>query len=519
MKQILLSITAVSFSAVLFAQPGTLDASFGTGGIVTTNINGHFDEAFGIALQPDGKILAAGYAHNGSDEDFAVVRYLPNGTPDNSFGTNGHVVVPIGNGSDEAMAVLVQPDGKIVLAGYAYSGTTNSDYAVLRLLANGTIDSSFGTNGMVMTDFSYGPDYAFTAALQADGKILVAGAASDAPNGNVGIVRYNTNGTLDNTFNGTGIVSTDMTGDYDMGYSMQVQTDGKIVVAGYAHLNNHYVFSVARYLTNGTLDNTFGTNGYTLTPVGTQEDIGIEMAIQADGKIVVGGYSWDATMSGTDFALVRYTAAGVPDNTFGTGGKVVVPTTNSDYARAVTIQPDGKIVLSGQIATTASDMDFQTMRFLPNGTLDNTFNGNGVSILPLSTGTDVALAALMQPDGKILIGGMAGDNGTDINFALVRYFSGIESTDAVSENKFSATVYPNPVAQQAHIEYTLTNASDVSVQLTDLRGRTISTVLNKVPREAGTHRETLLLPENLSAGMYSLILSSGQGQVCLEIVK
>jgi len=206
-------------------------------------------------------------------------------------------------GSDYGFSVALQPDGKIVVAGYA-----GGDFALARYNSDGALDTSFGSGGKVTTDFggSYHPD-GFSVALQPDGKIVVAGYAG----GDFALARYNSDGALDTSFGSGGKVTTDFGGS-DAGYSVALQPDGKIVVAGYAGLD----FALARYNSDGALDTSFGTGGKVTTDFSGGRDVGYSVALQPDGKIVVAGYA------GVDFALARYNSDGALDTSFGSGGKV-----------------------------------------------------------------------------------------------------------------------------------------------------------------------------------------------------
>jgi uncharacterized delta-60 repeat protein len=337
-----------------FAE-GSLDTTFGTGGIVTTDI-GSSDVARSVVLQSDGKIVVAGYATDpGGSDDFAVVRYNPDGSPDGSFGTGGIVTTGISGGDARANSVVLQSDGKIVVAGT----NGNDDFAVARYTTAGSLDTTFGTGGIVTTDID-DEDEANSVVLQSDGKIVVAGEAD----GDFAVVRYTTAGVLDTTFGGgDGKVTTNIAGAASAN-SVVLQSDGKIVVAGYADDND---FAVVRYTTAGVLDpdfggdGTFGAPGIVTTDIGTDIDRAYSVVLQSDGKIVVAGY---ARMGLTDdIAVARYTTAGSLDTTFGTGGIVTTPIgTSTDRAYSVVLQSDGKIVVAGS-ARFGSTNKFAVVRY------------------------------------------------------------------------------------------------------------------------------------------------------------
>ena len=257
--------------------------------------------AFALAIQSDGKIVAAGKSSNGSTHDFALVRYNTNGSLDTSFGTGGIVTTLVGI-SGGAYALGLQSDGKIVAAGSSSNGS-NYDFALVRYNADGSLDTSFGTGGIVTTTVGSSDDYASTLGIQSDGKIVAAGYSYNGSNYDFALVRYNTNGSFDTSFGTGGIVTTPVGSSDDYARTLGIQSDGKIVAAGYSSNGSTYDFALVRYNTNGSLDTTFGTGGIVTTPVGSS-GIAYALGLQSDGKIVAAGYSSNG--STYDFALVRY---------------------------------------------------------------------------------------------------------------------------------------------------------------------------------------------------------------------
>ena len=289
------------FALYRYNTDGSLDSSFGTGGKVFTAVGSGNDFAYSVAIQTDGKIVVAGY----SNQDFALVRYNTDGSLDTSFGTGGKVTTEVGSGTARAYSVAIQTDGKIVAAGYSTSG--NQDFALVRYNTNGTLDSNFGTGGKVTTDIGSG-DIAQSVAIQTDGKIVVAGYSDNGSNADFALVRYNTDGTLDTNFGTGGKVITAIGSSTDAAYSVAIQSDGKIVAAGFSDNGSNADFALVRYNTDGTLDTTFDSDGKVITAIGSGTDEARSVAIQSDGKIVAAGHSENGNYY--DFALVRY--AGTP---------------------------------------------------------------------------------------------------------------------------------------------------------------------------------------------------------------
>ncbi len=337
-KSIIRAISLVfALSATVSAAPGDLDPTFGNGGIVITRGNSfnQLDYALAMAIQADGKLVVVGDGATSNNWDFAVVRYNTDGSLDNSF-NGGIVITPVSNFHDQATSVAIQADGKIVVAG---SGGPN--LAVVRYNTNGSLDTSFNGTGLVITSASSGAN---DLAIQSDGKIVVVGYSGNHPNYDSVVVRYNTNGSLDASFNGTGIVITQGSG---VASSLAIQADGKIVSAG----GSQNSFAVFRYNPNGSLDTSFNGTGIVITPVGNSSSAS-DLAIQSDGKIVVVGESRIVTddFRTGDFAVVRYNPNGSPDTSFGGTGKVIISVGNSyEFVSSVAIQSNGKIVVAGTI--------------------------------------------------------------------------------------------------------------------------------------------------------------------------
>jgi uncharacterized delta-60 repeat protein len=326
---------------------GSLDTSFGTGGKVTTAIGAGHEEVYAIAIQSDGKIVAAGISDNGTNYDFALARYNSNGSLDTTFGTDGKVTTAIGTDYDEAYAIAIQADGKIVAAGYSHNGS-DADFALARYNSDGSLDTGFGTGGKVTTAIGAGSDGAYAIAIQSDGKIVAAGYSHNGSNEDFALARYNTDGSLDTDFGTGGKVTTAIGSSYDYALAIAIQVDGKIVAAGYSDIgSNNADFALARYNTDGSLDTSFDTDGKVTTAIGSGHDEAYAIAIQSDGKIVVAGDSSNG--SDNDFALARYNTNGSLDTSFDTDGQVTTAIGSStDIAKAIAIQSDGKIVAAGR---------------------------------------------------------------------------------------------------------------------------------------------------------------------------
>lgn len=397
---------------------GTLDTNFDGDGRVLTDLNETGDYGIAMVLQPDGRLLVGGEVEEDFGDyqvvDLAVARYNRDGSLDPSFSGDGWVRTDLDGWDDFASAIAVQPDGKVLLA-----GTSKSDFALVRYTSDGSLDTTFDGDGWVRTDiFVYSADESKAVAVQPDGCIIVAGYATNS-NGDYdfALVRYLAHGSLDPSFGDDGRVTTDLTGDQDKGRALIIQPDGKIILAGPAKKNFHD-FAVARYLPDGSLDPSFGTGGWVFTDFDGGHDFAYAVALQMDGRILVAG---TADIDGQDdIALARYTANGLLDISFGEDGRVTTDfAAGDDYAYGLALQPDGKVIAAGY-AFNGLNFDFAVLRYTPNGSLDTSFAADGAVVTDFAGGDDLGLAVVLQPDGMIVVAGNA-FNGLNTDFALVRY--------------------------------------------------------------------------------------------------
>ncbi len=357
------------FALARYNSDGSLDTSFGANGRVTTDISGNTDNATAVGLQADGKILVAGVTSNGANNDYTLVRYNADGSLDTSFGTGGKVVLDFANSDDMAKALVIQGDGKIVVAGstnnISVAATTNQDFALARFNADGSIDTSFGAAGKVITDFAGAADYAYALALQSDGKLIAVGSSDSAgvTKTDFALARYNADGTLDTSFGTGGKVTTDFMSASDSAQALALQSDGKIIAVGWAFNGTNNDFAMARYNVDGTLDAGCGGNGKVLRDFAGTHDEASTVAIQGDGKIVVGGNTQVGTQR--DFAIARFTSFCSVDTNFGATQYVTADFAGKDdRIAALNLQSDGKIIASGYAATATGD-DFAMLRLNP----------------------------------------------------------------------------------------------------------------------------------------------------------
>jgi uncharacterized delta-60 repeat protein len=446
---------------------GFLDADPVTGfgadhtGKVTTSIGGINDQAYAIGFQSGGKIVVAGSSQNGSNYNFALVRYNTDGIIDTTFGTNGIVTTSIGGINDQAYALVIQPDDTILVAGKSSinSSGTEFNFALAKYNADGTLDNDpttgFGADhtGKVTTSIGGTDDEAYALGIQSDGSIVVAGTSQNGSNYNFALVRYNANGTIDaDPVTGfgaahTGIVTTSIGTNHDFATDLVILSGDnldKILVAGRSSYNSNgsvFNFALVRYNANGTIDadpvTGFGVAhtgivttqiGIITTPTGIIDDQGHALGIQSDGKIVVAGNSYDDSSIRYNFALVRYNANGTIDADPVTGfgaahtGIVTTPFGNgNNFALALGIQKSDDSILVAGSSFNSSNYDFALLRYTKNGSLDTIFGTGGIATTSIGSGIDYAYALGIQSDGKIVLAGTS-QNGSNFNFALARYW-------------------------------------------------------------------------------------------------
>ena len=414
-------------------------------GIVTTDLGSSDDQGRSIALQPDGKILVAGSSFKSSSNyDFALVRYNNNGSIDTSFSGDGILTTDFGSSLDWATSLTLQADGKILMAGSRENRL--SDFELVRYNSNGSLDVSFSGDGMLTTDFGLNNAWAESMTLQADGKILVAGYTYNSiGNYDFALVRYNNDGSLDTSFGGEGKLTTDfgtaLRPSNDVVSSIGLQTDGKILVAGYSEewfRDGAQDFALVRYNSNGSLDMSFSGDGMLTTDLGLSQEWADGMTLQADGKILLAGTSYSSS-GNYNFALVRYNSDGSLDTSFCGDGKLITDIGSIwDVSSSIELQADGKILVAGYTYNSSGNYDFALVRYNNDGSLDTSFGGAGLVITAIGPASAFAVSMTLQGDGKILLAGQSYNSSGNLDFTLVRY-----NTDGSLDTSFGAISAPN----------------------------------------------------------------------------
>ena len=321
-----------------FNNDGAVDVTFNGTGVqsIDFGLNGY---ASSMAVQSDNKIIIGGYTLDGTDGDFKVVRLNADGTLDNTFDVDAVQTIDFGGGDDILASISLQSDGKIVLGGNTSLGG-NTNFALARLNIDGSLDNTFGTVGKQITDFGISGDYVNSIAIQSDGKLIAVGYTAYGVYTHIAVARYSNDGTPDISFDGDGLL-TPLIVQGDTHYTCTaIQANGKIVAAGYTWDGIRYLFAIARYNTNGSLDNTFSDDGIQMTDLGSSESKATAIAIQSDGKILVAG------TVGDNAGIARYNVDGSLDNTFN-GAGILVTDAGSAYGVSMAVQADGKILIAG----------------------------------------------------------------------------------------------------------------------------------------------------------------------------
>lgn len=445
-------VVALLAAAVAAAAPGDLDPGFGDGGIVTTATapGAGVDFQNGLAVQSNGRIVVGGSSDMGAAAgggNWRVVRYKSNGQLDPSFGTGGVVLTnmsPVGGDDEHVWDVELQADGKVVAAGQARSATGGLDIALARFNSNGSLDTGFGSGGKVTLAVAPGSgrDNAFQVSIDNDGRVVIAGFAdmgTGAGGRNFLLARYNSNGSHDASFGNGGTVITRVApGDN----RDQVDTNGltiddedRLVVAGWADMGpgaGRGNFALARYDPDGSLDTSFDGDGIVTTAMAPGDNIDVVsgIAIDEDGKIAVSGVA-DSGGFVFDWALARYNPDGSLDASFDADGKLtanVGPGNTDDDLEDIVIQPTGRIVVGGSVSPTAIgvDSDLAVARYNPDGSLDSSFGSGGIVITNTAdgNGADEIYEVALKGDSKVVVSGECDQATTGRDVCLARYKAG-----------------------------------------------------------------------------------------------
>ncbi len=423
MKRTLLSFVAIAIALSLHAQqPGTLDLTFDTDGKVTTDINASSEAAADVLALTNGKMIVAGGTKTGTNQNLFICRYLSGGQLDSAFGINGFAVTDLG-GNEYIARLKEQPDHKLVVVGSTITGS-DGKWLIGRYWPDGAIDSAFGTNGFTTLDFGSQGDAANNLDFLPNGQIIVCGYRRYAQY-QVALARLNSNGSLDSTFGQGGTFIWTKPQPHTTANQVNVLPDGRLLVLGGSQTNNESVdFLLMRFTANGVIDSSFGVNGIRITDWGPYDDDSpAVLVIDSANRLVVAGTHYPNYGDGQP-AMARYSFDGVPDSTFGTSGKALLPIAGYQAATFYDMvrQPDGNLLLCG-IARQNLTYYFYVTRIKENTTADSTWNGTGRTFTTF-TYNPFAYSLVLQSDGRLLVAG-EDRNGTVGDIAIARYNTGL----------------------------------------------------------------------------------------------
>lgn len=497
--------------SVLNAQP-VLDNTFNGTGYHITKIDPSRDDIGGTVLvQPNGRILTGGNSFNMIGySNIAITRMKPDGTMDNSFGTGGIATIPGGFFCD--MALL--PNGKIIVAGSGVGPTNVNNYIVYRLNKNGSLDNTFGTGGSVQIDIPYTEMICTDVAIQADNKIVLGGYAGGSGGyGNLLVVRLKANGILDNSFGTAGKFTLYLPGKHSGCQTLAIQSDGKIIAAGYidtliAYAFFRYDFAAIRLNSNGTPDLAFGTAGVVRADKGTT-DMCNAAVVLSDGRIALAGYTNYLVPAG--FATLCLMSNGTIDNTFGTAGWQF-----SDFfggtavCQGIVAESDDDLVLAGYaiISTPAgSNYSVALAKLSSTGIPDPGFGTGGVDTL-LSGSSSLGCNSLaLQADGKLVFAGYryTGAHSAYLTGRCSNSLMRMESV-ALPQNDLRFTIFPNPVNSNIlNVQLSSGIENEINISLIDINGQELANWQAIGPFSGNAFQ--LLLPEQLPNGTYLLRVS------------
>ncbi len=436
-KKIVLIFLLLSSFNLLYGQVGVYDEGFGTGGKIFQLFNDGDVIPKAVVTQTDGKIIVAGSGGDFFQGLIKIVRYNVNGSMDPTFGSNGIAAIDVPSDQDPLQTLTIQQDGKIIAGGIIHTldqatQQTDEDFYLFRLKTDGSYDSSFGTNGLVVTDLaSHSDDVIHKLLVKPDGKILAGGYYMDMNNGDnyYGLVQYKTDGSRDSTFGINGITVVLLPQQEDGKGSLALLPNGKILVATTVvnDTSFFYQFGLLRFTANGVLDANFGNGGILHLGLSYFHSVLHDMAVQTDGKIVMTGETQGS--NATVVAVVRVDSAGAYDLNFGDSGVVRthISTGNfdPDAGMALTIQPDKKIIVGCTLynSINSPDANFAVIRYMPDGTVDSNYGRQGIIITDFDENGDFAKACLQQADGKFILVGSAESQNFETGFGIARYLS------------------------------------------------------------------------------------------------
>ncbi len=484
------------------------DDSFGNNGMYTSTVDARDNGFWSLSVQKDNKIIVTGWAYTDeeSPSDINIQRLFENGSIDSAFNSSG--LFGVGNGTwEDAYASAIQSDGKILIGGRYFNGTS-WDFIIIRFKEDGSIDSSFNLKGYFTKDFFGRDDRCFSIDIQVDGKIVACGFAENF-NWDFAIIRLNPDGTIDSAFGNNGSKVINIGSYNDVAFSLKVQYDGKIIVCGWSYIFGSWDFSLVRLNSDGSLDNSFASTGIVTTDYNHLYNTAHSVTVQSDGKYIAAGYTFKPGFPDSDIMLVRYNTDGSVDRTFGNDGILLIDHDSADdFAWVIKTDNYDKILVGGIVTLNGTKNLFVT-RLNSDGSADISFGDRGILVYKIFGYDEEVRDLLIQPDGKILLAGYYSDRKVKKGFVvrLENPYNSINNQPDILLNNF-----PNPFNTSTKISYVIRTdfASKnnfylpVKIKIYDILGREIETLVDDF-QEPGYYE--VLFPsgknsDNLSSGIY-----------------
>jgi len=508
---IILSVFIILTGSVSGQPAGTLDLTFnGTGKVVYDK--DQMDLYQDVRVQPDGKIIAAGTSYTPSYSSvIEVTRYMPDGSFDNSFGSGGHYNYSTGVETG-ANKCLIREDGKILVCGYTTDYATYS-MVLIQLDENGVPDPSFGNGGIVIQGVGTGEQNAFAMTLQDDGKILIAGYAvnNDFRNAPV-VLRFSDTGVLDTSFGTNGVVTIPVTETDNDFSAVCVQSDGKILAAG--HISNGlswFSLLIARFDQYGVLDNTYGTDGIVNMNLNNVDDEFFDMQLTDGDESILTGFTVTQADIYYHMLLMKFDINGQPVTGFGNNGAVVSGSVPYSFGDALALQADGKILICGSTGDLApNNNDWALWRFNSDGSQDNDFGTGGLVTTDFFGNAEEALGIALYED-KIILAGKTRNADNRLDFAVARYINDFNVAVPEASNPMNLSVSPNLVKRggTVNLVYELKQPESISFEMLSITGNLVITMPIGI-QTTGNHTFQFSLPSSVSAGVYFLLIKDSQ---------
>ncbi len=520
MRLLLCLAAAVAVAVPTYAQTGLPDPTFGTGGSVALDPSGTLQSgAADVAVLPDGRILLAGRV----GADAAVVRLTEAGAHDASFGTGGVARFPFDGPRAAFTSLVLLPDGAIVAAGATQQDDdTPTGAAVVKLRPDGALDPAFGTGGIVRENTTTASLFT-TLLVQPDGRLVAVGQFEDGATGDSRFVavRYLASGARDTAFGTGGLAAP--TAIETSGDDAALDPQGRIVVVGIRGVEGGFFeteIRTSRLTAAGALDTSFGTGGVAAADLPAAFNIAQAVVVDATGRATVGGGALSFTTGTADLVLLRYTPAGAPDATFGTNGVVRTSAFGpAAIAFDLALQSDGKILVGGA-AGPGDAGNLLLARYTEAGTLDAAFGTGGRTLVDIGA-NDVATALAFEANGRVVLAGQTGDvEGTAVQFAVARFTTDGRPTageEPAAPGAFALSAAPNPFQSTSAVTLVLDEAGAARVSVVDALGRRVA-VLHDGPLSAGPHAFRLD-GGALAPGVYIVRAEGARGASSVRVIR